>query len=393
MIVRCLIAAAMLAPVAAAAQATAPAASGPSFPAGAVTEAETAWGAPQQQSAPARTENAQEPGVAGHYYLSGVMETGSELLLRPDGTFEWYLSYGALDQFARGRWMREGMTVTLIAERQDKSKPLYAPLDVEPWNLEAEQELLRRRRDAEAEAAIARCPFLADVTTYLAAAPVSDPGEAVVTDALREKAASARQRADAARARAEALARSAVATPSNGATQAAGQALADWHAARGEALAGASEAGLPEPRLADPTLPPQCVARQVPDAADLPREQWSRGIGVRVFDPEHQQGAKNVQVTLRFADGREERLVTASRGLAILPGKVTSPVVVARLAAPYAPGRDASFPVAPITSGILHFSIDGRQLIEPPFQTMRLRIDGTALVPNGLDRGRYERGD
>ena len=53
---------------------------------------------------------------AGHYYLRGVMETGSELMLRPDGRFQWYLVYGALDLFAEGRWQEENGTVRLLAE-------------------------------------------------------------------------------------------------------------------------------------------------------------------------------------------------------------------------------------------------------------------------------------
>ena len=54
---------------------------------------------------------------AGHYYLRGVMETGSELLLRPDGRFQWYLVYGALDLFAEGRWQEVDDTVMLSAEK------------------------------------------------------------------------------------------------------------------------------------------------------------------------------------------------------------------------------------------------------------------------------------
>jgi hypothetical protein len=57
--------------------------------------------------------------LAGHYYLSGVMETGSELLLRPDGRFEWMMSYGAADQAARGTWRVDGDTVTLSAKPDD----------------------------------------------------------------------------------------------------------------------------------------------------------------------------------------------------------------------------------------------------------------------------------
>ena len=53
---------------------------------------------------------------AGHYFLQGVMETGSELLLTGQGTFEWYFTYGALDLAARGRWRYDGTDVMLEVE-------------------------------------------------------------------------------------------------------------------------------------------------------------------------------------------------------------------------------------------------------------------------------------
>ena len=55
------------------------------------------------------------PSLPGHYYLQGVMETGSELLLKKDGTFEWMLSYGNTDQQASGEWRASGDVVTLVA--------------------------------------------------------------------------------------------------------------------------------------------------------------------------------------------------------------------------------------------------------------------------------------
>lgn len=55
--------------------------------------------------------------LAGEYQLDGVMETGSGLLLRGDGSFEWYFSYGALDLGARGKWVRKGDTVELTVDQ------------------------------------------------------------------------------------------------------------------------------------------------------------------------------------------------------------------------------------------------------------------------------------
>jgi len=59
---------------------------------------------------------AADAALTGHYYLGGVMETGSELLLQPDGQFQWFFSYGAVDLGAKGRWDREGANVTLHVE-------------------------------------------------------------------------------------------------------------------------------------------------------------------------------------------------------------------------------------------------------------------------------------
>lgn len=72
---------------------------------------------------------AQASGRAGHYYLRGVMETGSELLLRPDGRFQWYLVYGALDLFTEGRWDERDGAVTLTSEKtKDVPQPGFRTL-------------------------------------------------------------------------------------------------------------------------------------------------------------------------------------------------------------------------------------------------------------------------
>ncbi|WP_176590089.1 hypothetical protein [Sphingobium sp. EM0848] len=72
---------------------------------------------------------AQSPERAGHYYLQGVMETGSELLLDPNGRFQWYLAYGALDLFAEGRWRERNGTVILTSEKtRDVPSPAFETL-------------------------------------------------------------------------------------------------------------------------------------------------------------------------------------------------------------------------------------------------------------------------
>jgi hypothetical protein len=54
--------------------------------------------------------------LTGEYHLEGVMETGSGLRLKPDGTFDWYFTYGALDLGARGKWSRDGDAIVLTVD-------------------------------------------------------------------------------------------------------------------------------------------------------------------------------------------------------------------------------------------------------------------------------------
>lgn len=57
---------------------------------------------------------------SGHYYLNGVMEVGSELLLQSDGKFKWMLAYGALDQYAEGTWWKNGNCIGLKPDSKFK---------------------------------------------------------------------------------------------------------------------------------------------------------------------------------------------------------------------------------------------------------------------------------
>ena len=51
--------------------------------------------------------------VSGRYYLQNLREVGSELLLKPEGTFEFMLAYGAADYWAKGSWRNESGVVIL----------------------------------------------------------------------------------------------------------------------------------------------------------------------------------------------------------------------------------------------------------------------------------------
>ena len=59
--------------------------------------------------------------IAGEYYLEGLREMASGFLLRPDGSFEFFFTYGAMDRFARGKWVKKNGQLKLTS----KPKPPY----------------------------------------------------------------------------------------------------------------------------------------------------------------------------------------------------------------------------------------------------------------------------
>ena len=49
--------------------------------------------------------------LAGEYMVPNLREMVTGFLLKPDNSFQFFLTYGALDRYATGQWRREGDTV------------------------------------------------------------------------------------------------------------------------------------------------------------------------------------------------------------------------------------------------------------------------------------------
>ncbi|MBC7873051.1 MAG: hypothetical protein H7Y01_03585 [Ferruginibacter sp.] len=62
-----------------------------------------------------------EGGIAGEYYMEGQREMASGFLLRPDGSFQFFFTYGAMDRFGSGKWSVKDSRVTF----NSRVKPLY----------------------------------------------------------------------------------------------------------------------------------------------------------------------------------------------------------------------------------------------------------------------------
>ncbi|WP_375182366.1 hypothetical protein [Sphingomonas adhaesiva] len=344
--------------------------------------------------ATARTAAAPPTGVAdaalaGHYYLSGVMETGSELLLRRDGRFEWYVSYGAVDQSATGRWSRDGATVTLTADAPSPDAPPIRADRVLPWDAQAERRLRDAEWSREADAVAQRCPWNDDVAATAAPLSAEAPPRpaAAAAKAAEARRTAERARDDATRAMAAALAPGAPAD----ARAAADAAMAAWHGARDDMERAHVDAGLPAPAIGSPVAPTACAQPPRPDTGALPSTQWRRGIAALVGDPARDLRLSGVDVTFVYGDGHRETATTDRGGWAFVPRRAGTAVERLIVAVPVQGLTPVTLPVAPLAEGVQTLIVDTRQLVAPPFRTMRLTVDRDALIPATMPRGRYIR--
>lgn len=278
-------------------------------------------------AAPAMAEASKD--VVGHYYLQGVRETGSELLLMPDGRFQWYLAYGALDQNADGTWTRKGDVVTLTSKGPDRSKPLFLLDEQVPWEAAHERAVLEKARADRIAELDGQCPLPPSAAVFAPPAIMSD-GNAEAPSA-------------------------------------------------------------PEPDVA-PDPPPGCAYPPEVRVDDDHPDLWTGGIIIGIADPEMGVAPKGVKVTLTWADGHKQTAPTASRGWALFPKRAGVKASHVELDPPFAAWGKAAFDFPPLEKGLQAFRIDARQVMAVPFETMTLRVDGADLIPEGLAPGRYVKG-
>lgn len=332
--------------------------------------------------------------VIGHYYLQGVMETGSELLLMPDGRFQWYISYGAVDQNAEGTWSRDKNVVTLKAQGADRTKPLFRLDEQVGWDASTEQALLDRQREAALAEVQKRCPLqIIDI----AASPLPFSHEQPDKAVLDAKADASLRAEKIARDAAEKAAAEAISglgkLGSDERLETARTAIGQWQSADYDMSAAFIAAGREPPARSDLRLPAACdpppQKRVEHDHPDL----WQGGIVISIADPEMGIAPKGVNVTLSWADGYTATTKTASRGWAVFPKRTGVKANRVGIDPPFAPWGRAAFDIPPIEQGLQAFVMDARQVMPAPFETMALRIEGDDLLPTDMGRGRYVRGE
>ncbi len=334
----------------------------------------------------------------GHYYLSGVREVGSELRLEKDGRYQWFLSYGAVDQMSDGRWKIVADEIVLTPDPKPTGKKPLTLGPTAPWDAGSEllaQQTARRERIA---AIRVNCPFLPDETDLPAMSmPVSVMSKATQSQLDRARKALASEQMTRA-----VYERAAVAAMQPGADQAdrhatARQARLAWDAAHDELLQADREASLPWRRTIEPKLPSPCQFPPEPTSYqvdDIPPTKWIRGVGVIIGDPKVRMRFSGFAVEFIHSDGHIARGITTNGGRAWAPLRSNAGVSSIRITIP---DRNEgvlmteTFMVPNLRDTVQVINFDSGQFAPPAFDVLRLRIDGDDLV-GPRDRGRYSRG-
>lgn len=351
---------------------------------------------------PASAQNAQPPSLGsmetaliGHYYLSGIREVGSELLLRSDGSYEWFLAYGATDQSSKGTWKRHADEVILLPAAVDQSGPWFILGEIGPWNEAFEQDV-QDAEFAERNGAISmRCSFLADgeFVSAPSASAISAYDEEV-TDAELHAAATAEADEFAARSRFEDAALAAMEGDASSAVlhDAARTARYAWLNALERRYQARGAAGLPYEKRSEARLPKGCQYEDRPQTAgQMDKTKWAQGVGVFVHDPETGAHFNRIDVRFQFAGGSEENRRIENGGRTWVPTKPDRKVVgiIAKIDFE-GETHEQGFTFPPMASGAVSIILPKPKLVALAFDEMRFKIDGKSLI--GFEgRGRYDR--
>jgi hypothetical protein len=333
-------------------------------------------------AAPIPVEAAEDP-VVGHYYLQGVRETGSELLIQPDGRFKWYMSYGAVDQFAEGQWLRDDKQLILNADKVDPEKAQLVPYRVTEWQASTESYLREAMNRDVMDLAAQRCPFL----TGIAAATAAHPG---IAEPALPSEPEALQMAGAARLAAEqAMAASAEKIDDPQLLEAANAARSRWSDAELTYRRVLWKAGKVAEPLPEPAIPSQCGAAPILAVDEVPEKDWLRGLAVSVLDPVEGVRFGGYDVAALFSDGHRADAFTFGSDMAFLQKRTGHRMVEITITAPWLPATGKTVSIPPMEEGLVKLAIDSALLRRPAFKQMTLTINADGLTNEQWQRGVY----
>lgn len=359
--------------------------------------------------------SAQSENLAGHYYLSGVTEVGSELLLKQDGSFNWAMSYGAMDQQSEGTWKLQNGKVVLTSKALKPLRPFLSLKGVEPWSDDAASQLQHIQESAKNKMAYAFCPFLLGEIAFAGgrskgqtvaaaaatAGAISNYQDLAATDKVGELAV--------ARLPAESSAFHALRIKTEAeinAFQDQPQDSESWAKASNALMARLESYNRAEVKLREIIV--QAIAiddkyRDLFDGDDLHpgifqyahyscsksvqakiKEPNIAYVAIYVEDPEHRLYiARNSSAQVKFSDGSVQKITGFDSGYAMValrPGESIEGISIDSEKTKNKPMNKFDFAVKVDRQSIIHVLMDVTDLIPIPFETLALPIKGKGLI-------------
>jgi hypothetical protein len=302
-------------------------------------------------------EDRQRALLAGRYTLEGAADAASELLLKPDGGFEWSLSYGSRGESASGRWNVGADSIVLTTQAPAAGKPLFSLDQVAAWNPDAQkrlEEFAAERRETLIEEA---CGFVktyrlglaeGELATIAAIAGPADPARRRGAEASLAPALAALERS---RLALETAAAAAIKTGAGQAERSPPAMASAAEAAAASAIAAANEARALQRQppddsvsvddmqaadqaahiylqrlqevwrlhaIADRPMPELREAELHPEHCLPPAAAGKQsGYAVVVGDPQRGYRAQGIGVEFVHSDGHSERTETSPGGWAL----------------------------------------------------------------------------
>jgi hypothetical protein len=365
--------------------------------------------------------SAQGDSLAGRYYLSGVREVGSELLLKQDGSYKWALSYGAMDQQSQGTWKVQDGKVVLTSQALKPLRPFFSLKGVEPWSDAAASQLKRVQDRLNDEKVDAFCPFIQGQIAQAGGKPMQQAQAADAAPALAYENLDAAATQKAAKS---AVARLPSATSAFHVLRVKTKAEIDafqkqrqdsesWAKASNALMKNISAYSSAEDALRKTIVQALDVDekyRDLLDSDDL-RPIWQYAqygcsqsvqatfkepnnayVAIHVYDPERGlRISSNSKAQVKFMDGSVQNITRFDSGYAMVmlrPGQSIAGISIEFQKTDVDQIKLYEFAVKADRQSVIHVLMDVTQLIPIAFETLALPIKADGLV---FQRGIYKK--
>jgi hypothetical protein len=325
--------------------------------------------------------------LSGHYYLQGVMEVGSELLLKDDGSYQWFMSYGSVDQSSKGSWTVDASGVHMTPAKPEGGRVPVKLNEAADWSDYAEYRLRQKLAKLEEAQLSSRCPSM----TMGSSADAAYATDWKPDPSLSGQAAETLKPLEGLRIAAEKAAELSAEKPDDEALLAKSDAaVSAFWTGYGKMRDVHQNAGITVPDVALPQAPRACRPTMVNSDRNIPPADWVGQQGVVVLDPQLESGIPDIGIRIDYADGKMAEGRTDGRGFFVPLPQLKVDVRQVTISFNEMGLTPVTLPVSRKGRVLVMLDFDYRAAM-PAFDKMDLTRAPEGLKPDGYGGGLYIR--